>query len=663
MAAPTAALAEQVINLSLDDDELKRSPMSAKLAILTDTSSTSSPPPAPPRQHTSHASISSVASLIQSEGSSSTTPNRPPRSPLRRSREGSGSRPRGTLEFTTLMLEIDNLQAEVATLLDKIYEIEELRHSPSARSAHAARLDTLLSEADAAVDNLTPRIAAVDLIGSDAEVPDLLTALRADWAKATAQHYLVKQELQEDPWLVRFRTTAEQAEGMMDPLQTSLVDLTSYVGRIFSSLGIVPQNAADDRLSMERLRSMAVAHGRLKSTYVPSVNKILRMMEKSVADRSVKNGEALRRLNDMTTRWATLQKQLVQLDAKVALCLSQHDHDEQHHEQLEELDDDHLFLTSPKMTPVAKLEPPKMNVGMGVPLQRVLSAGASSPAPGYHGSSRLGPPSASRPGSITPSAAKTLRRSQSRPSLGSSLNTMSPPERPRWNMSTRPFNIPPHQTPPPTIRRPSSSSQGSVPPVPSVRRPVSPWVSSPEFKTPRKSMPAPPPVPAMPGSVRSVSAPRPSLGASLGRAPPPSAFRNASPAPTPTRPSSRLSQHSNGSHSVSGATYRPFVPSKYDLLDQEVQKVLDAVQPGIIVARIDQPLRRGQLKNKDEPWTGEFLFGAGERTTSVKLLELASRSGGKKIKSMVRAGGAWLDLGAYLQRKKEERAALDDDVF
>lgn len=85
-------------------------------------------------------------------------------------------------------------------------EIEELRHSPSARSAHAARLDTLLSEADAAVDNLTPRIAAVDLIGSDAEVPDLLTALRADWAKATAQHYLVKQELQEDPWLVRFRT-------------------------------------------------------------------------------------------------------------------------------------------------------------------------------------------------------------------------------------------------------------------------------------------------------------------------------------------------------------------------------------------------------------------------------------------------------------------------
>lgn len=67
---------------------------------------------------------------------------------------------------------------------------------------------------------------------------------------------------------------------MMDPLQSSLVDLTvrggagcvltaqSYVGRIFSSLGIVPQNAADDRLSMERLRSMAVAHGRLKSYVV-----------------------------------------------------------------------------------------------------------------------------------------------------------------------------------------------------------------------------------------------------------------------------------------------------------------------------------------------------------------------------------------------------------
>jgi hypothetical protein len=102
------------------------------------------------------------------------------------------------------MLEIDNLQVEVASLLDKIYEIEELRHSPSLRAAHASRLDSLLSEVHETIINLSPRVAAFETNASDA--PDITTPLHKDWAKVTAQHAQLEQEMQEDPWLVRFRT-------------------------------------------------------------------------------------------------------------------------------------------------------------------------------------------------------------------------------------------------------------------------------------------------------------------------------------------------------------------------------------------------------------------------------------------------------------------------
>ena len=102
------------------------------------------------------------------------------------------------------MLEYDNLHSEVASLLDKIYEIEELRHSPSLRAAHASRLDSLLSEVHETIAELSPRIAAIESGAPD--MPDMTTPLRKDWAKVTEQHAQLKQEMQEDPWLIRFRT-------------------------------------------------------------------------------------------------------------------------------------------------------------------------------------------------------------------------------------------------------------------------------------------------------------------------------------------------------------------------------------------------------------------------------------------------------------------------
>jgi hypothetical protein len=90
---------------------------------------------------------------------------------------------------------------------------------------------------------------------------------------------------------------------------------------------------------------------------------------------------------------------------------------------------------------------------------------------------------------------------------------------------------------------------------------------------------------------------------------------------------------------------KPFVPSKYDLLDMEVQKVLDAVKPGVFIARVDHPLRRGQRKGDGEMWTGEYVFGAGSRSTPVKYVEIGSRVA-KRGKCMVKAGGGELTVVA-----------------
>lgn len=103
------------------------------------------------------------------------------------------------------MLEAENVHAEVATLLDKIYEIEELRHTPSARSGHATRLDGLLSELNDSIEALGHRMTAFEL-PPESDRTGVLGPLRADWAKVLAQHAQLKQELQEDPWLIRFRT-------------------------------------------------------------------------------------------------------------------------------------------------------------------------------------------------------------------------------------------------------------------------------------------------------------------------------------------------------------------------------------------------------------------------------------------------------------------------
>lgn len=80
--------------------------------------------------------------------------------------------------------------------------------------------------------------------------------------------------------------------------------------------------------------------------------------------------------------------------------------------------------------------------------------------------------------------------------------------------------------------------------------------------------------------------------------------------------------------------------------------MMQATEFNLFVARLDPALKRGQRKRDDEEWKGEFVFGAGERSSSVKLLKLVGRAmdGGQvRTKVMCRVAGAWQELSAVLK--------------
>jgi hypothetical protein len=107
---------------------------------------------------------------------------------------------------------------------------------------------------------------------------------------------------------------------------------------------------------------------------------------------------------------------------------------------------------------------------------------------------------------------------------------------------------------------------------------------------------------------------------------------------------------------VAPANLQPFQPSKYDYLDTTVQSIIDEVGFNLFVARVDTAMKKGQRRRDDEEWKGDYVFGAGQRTSSVKLLKLAGKPGkdGPRVKCMVRVQGAWHDLATVLRNRMAE---------
>lgn len=397
------------------------------------------------------------------------------------------------------------------------------------------------------------------------------------------------------------------------------------------------------------------------------------------------------RLSEMESRWSTLSRQLQQLDGKFRVVLSQYKGpDGGPTGDVELLAETSSVLSSPTREHFGIPSAP--TYGSSTPSHR---SSISSNHSGQQIRASLGLGRAKSP--ATQDANRTIRRQ------ASNVSSSTVQDRPRWDIGTRPPPVPamPSMYQTPNSRRlssfngtrpfdlrspsPSASSQASVarPPVTGSRIPVrspppsarsellvptlaqdrltvpsghrGPGVHSSAFQTPprpRQSVPNSLPRSTTPLlGARSAShgypvtprtePPRRSLARN-----PPSSFRANT--PTPGRPSSRMS---NASFAPVSAALKPFEPSKYDLLDQEVSRLISEVGFNLFVARLDPPLKKGQRKREDEEWKGEFVFGAGERSSGVKLLKMVGRGmdgGQARMKCMCRVAGAWHELTTVL---------------
>jgi hypothetical protein len=94
-------------------------------------------------------------------------------------------------------------------ILMHVIEIQEIRHlNPSSTSSNPSRINTLQSTLDSSISSIEPRIQTVRDEASPMNSPGLSAAVEElirEWSDLADQHAMLKEEMKEDGWLVRFR--------------------------------------------------------------------------------------------------------------------------------------------------------------------------------------------------------------------------------------------------------------------------------------------------------------------------------------------------------------------------------------------------------------------------------------------------------------------------
>ncbi|KAH8093279.1 hypothetical protein BXZ70DRAFT_1010504 [Cristinia sonorae] len=146
-------------------------------------------------------------------------------------------------------------------------------------------------------------------------------------------------------------------------------------------------------------------------------------------------------------------------------------------------------------------------------------------------------------------------------------------------------------------------------------------------------------------SFRGSGTPRPSV---LKSGMPPSSFKDSSAPRTPvSRPSSRTGTSTAGYEGLPVHLYVPV--STKDPLDNEVAMVVNSIAHGLLIERVDPPLRTTPKEGEEIRAQYAFSNSLSRKLVTCKLTTLA-RSGGKHTtkKVMCRVGGGWQDLHLYI---------------
>ncbi|KAK7025240.1 GAR domain-containing protein [Favolaschia claudopus] len=158
-------------------------------------------------------------------------------------------------------------------------------------------------------------------------------------------------------------------------------------------------------------------------------------------------------------------------------------------------------------------------------------------------------------------------------------------------------------------------------------------------------------LPVFPGTPSRPAA-RPSLPGSTGKSLPPSSFRDGSASRTPSRAGSR-----NGTYTPTGdLPLHEYVPGNpKDPLDAEVAFVVNSIAHGLLVERVDPPLKKLPKEGEEQKAQYAFSNALSRKVITCRLTTL-TRPGKADIlvtkKVMCRVGGGWQDLSHYILNRQ-----------
>ncbi|KAF8323541.1 uncharacterized protein EI90DRAFT_3076975 [Cantharellus anzutake] len=397
------------------------------------------------------------------------------------------------LQFLVISSQLTELSYRISDLQTRIFEIQELRHQDygsnavngaSSSSSLSSVIDQALLRLDERLEVIARGIHSVNSLvetrklgdsfdegpsSGEAETVDAVlrqkqATVSAEWVSIQADVSNLRDELKEDKWLAVFRNASDQADGMMSSLEKVVNQCDNFV------LMVNKHRQNEDNHSQtssglstlsDRYSAFLNLHSELdkalhakKKYYVPSVSKVLSVLDKGVRDRVTKNGECLRRHADMREKWRSLRDRISTTGAdmeSVRTYLTDQDFDPS----------EGSLMSSPSLVP------------KGTPLTQSRAASSSSimsrsVSPFRKLAARIArsaqrglvTPSRNATGPPLPSSEPTLRHrsslftlkktsaldSKHKYSSSAQLSTPSPDYRnetikqtkPRWNFSTQP---------------------------------------------------------------------------------------------------------------------------------------------------------------------------------------------------------------------------------
>ncbi|KAF8518006.1 hypothetical protein BU17DRAFT_91435 [Hysterangium stoloniferum] len=261
------------------------------------------------------------------------------------------------LHLLAVSAQITEVTFSVSDIQTRIFEIQELRHQTSVTlqprdvSSQAAtsesssiidqalinldeRLEAVSRSVDAIEKSLAPLLRSVktptqnhsENVGeADKVILRKHAALIQDWEAIQTEAEVLREELKEDKWLTVFRSVSEQADGMMKSLEKAVTQCQDFIWQVNKrrqfdhpqtpTANYLPTDVAP--INLEAYTNIRNAFESKKKYYMPSVTKILSVVDKGVRDRVTKNGECLRLHAEMRGRWHNLRERISRMDTEM----------------------------------------------------------------------------------------------------------------------------------------------------------------------------------------------------------------------------------------------------------------------------------------------------------------------------------------------------------